>query len=100
MKYGVFTTSNKKFEKCCREIFDSVGYKGYYSLPMKLWTRNRIVLANDTDITWIDSTGEEMEMDLTGTHFHRIFVLDEYSREDFLKIQVRWNTFSIPLTRE
>lgn len=84
MKYGIFTTSEEKFRAQCQEIFDShPHYKGYRSLPMLQWTKNRIVLRDGTDIHWINP--KNLDSQMCGVRLQRIYVLDGISEADLLE---------------
>ena len=91
MKYGIFTASEKAFDKQCEEILNNhPHYKGYRSLPLIQWTAHRMFLRDGTDIHWIDPT-ENLEFQLLGLKFNRIYVLDGVSKLDLLEhVFPRW----------
>lgn len=96
MTYGIFTTSEEKFGQQCDEILDHHHhYSGWRTLPMLEWTRHRISLRDGTRMIWIDSR-KELEPQLIGYHFNRIYVLDGVSKIQLLEsVYPRWNPVTV-----
>jgi hypothetical protein len=85
MKYGIFTAHELAFRNQCQEIFDNHPlYAGYRTLPMEIWTKTRIRLVDGTDIHWIN-TRKDIEIQLCGLRFNRIYVLDGVSKLQMLE---------------
>ena len=91
MTYAVFTSSEKKFRDACTKIFDGGIYKGYKTLPMVVWTRHRILLKDNTEISWIN-TQYDLQDQLRGRRFQHIHVLDGVTPIQLLEsVYPSWN---------
>ena len=92
MKYGIFTQYQYWWDFYCKQIINAGRYKGYKTLPMIEWTRDRIILQDGTDIRWIN-TKWDCYNKICGLRLDRIYVVERLSPEEMLLINLSWNGY-------